>query len=238
MTVCVHGFTGSGATWAQVCTHMTKEPSCPTLFGHGAAQHSIGRFEDEVERLAALVTERNHWVGYSMGARLALAVSILAPAKVSRLTLIGANPGLTGRERQQRADADAALAGSIERDGLEDFVNAWQALPLWDSQRNLPQKTLEWQRSIRLSHSAQGLAASLRILGIGTMPSYWDSLREIRVPVHLIHGEHDHKFAVIARMMASHIRTVEITAVPSCGHNPVLESPAVIARLVEEGKPR
>lgn len=50
-------------------------------------------------------------VGYSMGARVAMAAAAAAPELVGRLVLLAGNPGLEGEaERRQRAAVDAQLA--------------------------------------------------------------------------------------------------------------------------------
>jgi 2-succinyl-6-hydroxy-2,4-cyclohexadiene-1-carboxylate synthase len=71
-------------------------------------------------------------IGYSMGARVALAHALSRPDLVRRLVLISGSPGLRRRkERVARRLADAQLAREIERDGADDFLSRWDALPLF-----------------------------------------------------------------------------------------------------------
>ena len=75
----------------------------------------------------------------------------------------------TPTERAARVAADDALADSIERDGLEAFVDRWQAQPLFASQLSLPAEVLRAAAARSASrNSPLGLANSLRGMGAGT----------------------------------------------------------------------
>ncbi|MCZ7671308.1 MAG: hypothetical protein M5U34_31335 [Chloroflexi bacterium] len=112
-------------------------------------------------------------------------------------------PGLkTEAERAERRHRDNALAGRIERDGIEAFVDFWESLPLWDSQKQLSAETRARLRQQRLQNNPLGLANSLRGMGTGMQPSLWHKLSEITMPALLLTGELDHKFCTIGEEMA------------------------------------
>ena len=108
---------------------------------------------------------------------------------------------------------------------VEAFVEEWERLPIWESQRTLPAEVLQFQREIRLRNRAVGLANSLRGMGQGAQPSYWDRLDEIDVPVLLIAGALDRKFVGIAGQMGIRIADAELSVVPDAGHAVHLERP-------------
>ena len=142
------------------------------------------------------------------------------------MILESASPGIHHEtERLQRAEADQDLARRIEEVGIEAFVDLWERLPIWESQRTLPVEVLQFQREIRLRNGAVGLANSLRGMGQGAQPSYWDRLDEIRVPVLLIAGALDCKFVGIAGQMGVRIAGAELSVVPDAGHAVHLERP-------------
>ena len=64
-------------------------------------------------------------------------------------------------ERRRRAASDEALARRLESRGVEDFVDRWQELPLFATQRRLPAAFRERQRTLRLRHRPAGLALAL-----------------------------------------------------------------------------
>jgi 2-succinyl-6-hydroxy-2,4-cyclohexadiene-1-carboxylate synthase len=204
------------------------------IIGHGASSapedQSHYAFEQALIDLAALIDElgiaRAAWLGCSMGGRLALGMSARHPERVSALLLESATAGIQDEhERHQRADADQELARRIEDIGVAAFVSEWERLPMWESQRTLPDEVRRLQRDMRLRNRAVGLANSLRGMGQGAQPSYWDRLGEIDVPVLLMVGALDRKFVGIAGQMGVRIAGAELSVVPEAGHVIHLERP-------------
>ncbi|HEX2282655.1 MAG TPA: 2-succinyl-6-hydroxy-2,4-cyclohexadiene-1-carboxylate synthase [Thermomicrobiales bacterium] len=234
--VLLHGFTGSAASWSPVIHELARfrRVIAIDVIGHGAsaapADPSHYAFEQALRDLAAVIAQlgiaRAAWLGYSMGGRLALGMAVDHPQRVSSLILESATPGIQHEnERLQRAEADQELATHIEEVGIELFVDEWEQLPIWESQRVLPAEVLQFQREIRLRNRAVGLASSLRGMGQGAQPSYWDRLGEIEVPVLLMAGALDRKFVGIAGQMGIRIAGAELSVVPDAGHAVHLERP-------------
>jgi 2-succinyl-6-hydroxy-2,4-cyclohexadiene-1-carboxylate synthase len=238
----LHGFTGSPKSWDFLGHRQALPMIVPALVGHvgSEAGSRIVDFEGEVDRLAALipVSHTVHAVGYSLGARLALAMALRHPERVSKLTLLSGHPGLTSAsERTARRAADAAWCDLLVSRGLRAFVDAWQAQPLWASQAALEAPVLREKRAERLSHSAPGLARSLRVTGLAEMPDYGARLSEIRVPVTLVAGQLDHKFSALARLMAERLARARLVLVTDAGHDLLLECPELIVEVIERGAP-
>jgi 2-succinyl-6-hydroxy-2,4-cyclohexadiene-1-carboxylate synthase len=235
----LHGFTGSPRSWDFLPEHKAMPRVLPALVGHAGsdAGSEVNSFEDEVDRLAALIPERGaHVVGYSLGARLALGLALRHPGRVTRLTLLSGHPGLeTASERAQRRAADAAWCDILLERGLPAFVEAWQAQALWATQAALPPAVRQRRQSERLSHSAHGLALSLRLTGLAEMPHYGARLSELRMPVTLIAGALDLKFSELARRMAAQLAHVTTEIVEAAGHDLLLERPELVTELLERG---
>jgi 2-succinyl-6-hydroxy-2,4-cyclohexadiene-1-carboxylate synthase len=233
--ICLHGFTGSPRSWEFLGRTSGPPLLAPALVGHhgSTAGDEIAGFEDEVDRLATLATEPGHWVGYSLGARLALGVALRHPRRVLRLTLISGHPGLaTAAERVERQASDAGWCELLQARGLTAFVDAWQAQALWASQARLPAAIREQKRQERLSHSAPGLCRSLRVTGLATMPDFMPNLAQIRVPTEIVAGELDPKFCALGKLLADHIASARLTLVPDAGHDLLLERPELITELI------
>lgn len=241
--VLLHGFTGNLETW---------RPFLPTLAarfttiaidlpGHGASDAPDDparyRMPHVVEDLALLLDRFGigsaAWLGYSMGGRVALHVAVARPARVTALILEGASPGIAGvPERAARVRDDEALATSIERDGIESFVDYWEALPLFASQANLSASVRRARRQQRLTASVTGLANSLRGLGQGVEPPLHDRLGEIFAPTLLLVGALDTKFERLAREMAALMPNARAEIIPGAGHAAHLEAPDRFAGTV------
>jgi pimeloyl-ACP methyl ester carboxylesterase len=84
----------------------------------------------------------------------------------------------------------------------------------------------------RLRNSPGGLAAALRGLGTGALPSLWDRLGELPMPVTLVAGERDAKFRAIAERMRSRLPRASVTVVPGAGHAAHLEVPEAVAGVI------
>ena len=242
--VLLHGFTGCAAAWDGLAERLAARHRVLAfdLPGHGAAPAPARPDDCGLTRVAAALAARVGavgvsdavWVGYSLGGRVALHVALDHPARVRGLVLEGASPGIADpAERRARAAADAALADAIERDGLERFVDAWLAQPLFASQARLPAAVREHERARRLRGSAAGYAAALRALSVGVQASLWSRLGEIRAPVLLLAGEEDVKYCGLARAMADAIRDARLALIGGAGHTAHLEQPRAWLAAVE-----
>ena len=239
----LHGFTGSTATWQAHLPALSahRKVVAVDLIGHGAsaAPADTTRYSmaqccyDLLAMLDRLEIEQCAVLGYSMGARVALHLAVSAPRRVSALVLESGSPGIADpAERAARREADEALANRIECDGIEAFVDYWEALPLFASQRALlPDVRLELRRQ-RLCNNPKGLANSLRGMGTGAQEPLWDRLGHMSVPILLMVGALDAKFREIGGAMASAIPGARLAVVPGAGHAVHLEQPAEFERLI------
>ena len=229
--VLLHGFTQTRQSWRRTVGALdgryTRTVS-PDLPGHGQlSERRPASLAATLAYLAALVDVPHVLGGYSMGGRVALHAALARPGLVERLILVGASPGLASEaERAERRGADEALADRIEAIGVEAFAAEWAALPLWEGQ---PERVRAAANADRLRNTAGGLAAALRGLGTGALPSLWDRLTELSMPVTLVAGEHDAKFRAIAEQMAERLPRPDVVVIPGTGHAPQLERPELVA---------
>lgn len=242
--VLLHGFTGSAGTWRGLAEYLSGSYFIvvPDLIGHGRTDSPADpiryRMEEQVEDLHILFQElglsQPVVVGYSMGGRTALSYAVVYPEEVTGLILVSSSPGLkTEEERAERRRTDGQLADRIEREGIEKFVDFWQEIPLFDSQKNLDEHTQQAVRDERLSQCASGLANSLRGMGTGSQPSYWKELSNLDLPVLLLTGDKDQKFENIAREMMGFLPNAVHETITGAGHAIHVEKPRQFATMVE-----
>ena len=232
--VFLHGFTHTGRSWHPVIAALGERYTsvADDIRGHGDASErvpvSLEAVIDDV--VAAAGPERYTLVGYSMGGRIALHVALAAGDRVERLVLIGASPGIADEgERSARQRADEELAGEIERSSIEEFARRWAQTPVL---AGLPAAALDAAHADRLRSTPAGLARALRGLGTGALPSLWERLGELSIPVTLVVGERDSKFSAIAVEMARGMPEAEVVVAPGAGHAVHLEAPEAIARAL------
>ncbi len=244
--VLLHGFTGSVASWGTLLNDLATSGMhiiALDLLGHGQsdAPRDPQRYRiehcqaDIIGLLQTLGIKQGEAVllGYSMGGRIALYCAFSGYFRA--LILESASPGLaTFTERVQRRASDEALAERIEREGIEAFVNYWEQLSLFASQRNLPIERRNAQRAQRLTNRAHGLANSLRGVGTAVQPPLYQRLPELTLPVLLITGELDSKFCHIGQRMAQHLPQAQLQIVSGAGHAVHLEQPERFVTLVHK----
>ncbi len=244
-TVFLHGFTGSSATWD---SHVAVFKRCMKtiaidLVGHGdsdtPADPRCYRMESCIEHLLVILDvlgiDSANLVGYSMGGRVALHLATAAPDRVRSMILESSSPGIADPiERQKRVAADNLLADYIERKGVDAFVDRWESLPLFESQRNLPVAARAALRGQRLQNNPLGLTNCLRGMGAGRQESLWPRLSSIEMPVLLVAGQLDVKYCRIAREMVNLLPNARLAIFDNTGHAVHLERPAAFDREVLE----
>lgn len=238
----LHGFAGSIATWeAFVAAAKDYTVVRVDLLGHGGSdapadprRYTMERCVDDLGRLVELLGfTRVHWLGYSMGGRIALGAVIAMPQRTASVILESASPGLaTSAERADRVRADEALAERIEREGIQRFVDYWEALPLFAGQACLPTPIREKLRRNRLGNSPVGLANSLRGIGTGAQPPLHGKLSSLSAPCLFIAGEQDAKFVAIAKEMHTTVAHSQLRIIRGASHSPHLEQPAEFTQVV------
>jgi len=243
--ILLHGFTGSAASFDELLPQLAELGARarilrPRLLGHGANPGPrVLRFEHEVDRLAAEIRRAGfsgaHLCGYSLGARLGLGLLARHAALFSSATLIGVHPGLSDSgERAARIGSDERWCELLSRQGMLGFLRAWEAQPLFETQRELSGPQRERQRQIRQSHSADGLMRALRVLGLGQMPDYRGVLPALGLRVRLLVGSRDSKFESLAQGLTAASGRIELLRVEGAGHNLPLEAPAQLARVLTQ----
>lgn len=230
----LHGFTGSRHSFDHLASLVGDEitATCVELPGHGTAP-LVESFELLLETLAPLAQTADVVFGYSLGARLSLALALRYPHLVKALILESGTAGLHRRhQRVQRRVADERLARWGEAHGLEAFMNHWQSLPLFNGLSRLNESQRRALSEIRGSHSMEGLAHSLRTVGQGSQPDLWPVLPSLRVPTLLLTGAEDQKFTRIAHRMAEQLPRCWHAEIAEAGHVVHREQPAAWAREV------
>lgn len=241
--VLLHGFTGSVCSWTPlladfVSTHQViridllghGQTDCPETAKRYSMEHQVA---DLVAIFDALHVKKTDLLGYSMGGRTALSLACLHPERIRTLVLESASPGLESEEeREARRAHDQKLAQFISDKGVEAFARFWETIPLFASQKNLPEFVCERLRHERLMNHAEGLAGSLRGMGTGAQPSWWKALPELDLPVLLITGSKDEKFCSLARRMRQILKNAEWSVVKGSGHIVHLENHSRFAEIV------
>jgi len=232
--VLLHGFAGTHRSWDRVIDCLDPQryrPLALDLPGHGAAatHRSPIDFAACVEQVLAASPQRFALCGYSMGGRIALHVALAAPERVTRLALVATSAGIDdAAARSTRRSSDRRLADWLERAPFEDFIERWNAQPLFAED---PQSVAELARADQRRNHPAALAAALRGLGTGEMRPLRGRLEQLELSVSVLAGSRDAKFIELGRRLAAAIRHSTFELVPG-GHRLPLESPRLLAHAL------
>lgn len=235
--VLLHGFTQTRRLWGPFgeLIGAGRRRILVDLPGHGGSSAVRAALSQTAHLVAATIDESEgegtsfDLVGYSLGARVALHVAMLHPARVARLVLIGGTPGIRDpAARARRRARDEAMADDLEVSGdLGGFVRRWLATPMFATLGGDAARTEE-----RLRNTPAGLASSLRLAGTGTQEPLWDHLRELAMPVLSVVGADDPRFVVTNSRMAVALPRASLSLVTGAGHAAHLAQPALAGAIV------
>ena len=208
------------------------------FIGHGkseAPERTVYTMADaigQVRTVAASLEAPPVLVGYSMGARIAVAAAAQG-MELRGLVTIGGRAGIADpEERTLRRAADNRLADDIVEHGVEWFVEYWERQPFYASQQALGTSHLLAGRLQRLGNSPHALAAALRGMGAGAQDPLHESLPLITTPTLVIVGELDLRFRVYADELVEGLPNAELSVVPIAGHAAHIEAAGETARRV------
>jgi pimeloyl-ACP methyl ester carboxylesterase len=218
--VLLHGFAGDPAVWDEVAIPGDRI----ALPGHPGGGPLADDWAANLDAIAARIGRCDVVIGYSLGARVAL--GLVASGRAPRGILISVNPGIADPERAARRDSDAAWARLARDRGIDAFLVAWEAQPLFASQQRAPADRLAARLARRRALDPAQLARSLETMGLAEMPDYRGQIDD---RVALIAGADDARYVAIARALPAPLEIV-----PDSGHDPLLEQPAALAAAIAQ----
>ena len=237
----LHGFMGRGDNFYEIIETLSDKFCCVTvdLPGHGKTRILGGddcyqmpqTAQGLIELLDELGIGRCYLLGYSMGGRLALYLTLHWMDRFEKVILESASPGLSSAEgRSQRRHRDEILAQQLETSDFYSFLSQWYQQPLFDSLRHHPSFDRLFQN--RLQNQPKSLATSLRQMGSGSQPSLWELLPSHPVPLLLLVGEWDRKFQEINHQMTQVCPVAQLEIIPDSGHTIHWENPSAYLKSV------
>lgn len=170
------------------------------------------------------------------------AARMSAAAPFSALVLESAGLGpADAASRGALRERNFAWAARVRGEGVSAFMSWWEALPLFESQRNLPVDQRERLRAGRFANDAESLALSFEQAGAHQMPLRCESIRALcelaakGIPVSYLAGELDAKYCKVASTLQAESQgAVSCRVAPAAGHNIHLEQPEAFSAILEE----
>lgn len=217
-------------------SHPTSHPISDPLASMGAVCDRVAA----IVRLVAAVEGAPVLVGYSMGGRIAAETMVRHPGlPLAGLLLESAGLGPADEAaRAALAERNGEWAARLRTEGVAAFMDWWEVLPLFATQRDLPPAVRAAIRADREAHDAETLARSLEAWGAHHQAAERETvaaLVQMRVAGRLVlylAGSRDERYAAhAARVRAAGFPAV---LVEGAGHNVHLEKPEVFARVIAQ----
>lgn len=228
--VLVHGFTQTRNCWGPVAADLQRDHTVVRVDapGHGRSGEIYAGLRGGARMIADQGGEATY-LGYSMGGRHLIHLALTNPELVRGLVLVGATAGIDDpEERAARAVQDQATADRIRSMGMLDFLKWWVANPMFAGIPEEHQFMME-----RMENTVDGLENSVVQAGTGNQDPTWDILHRLDMPVLVVAGALDAKFAALGERLVESIGSnAELALVPEAGHAAHLERPEAFIGLL------
>lgn len=233
--VFLNGMTQSTSHWKSQAKHFSKTNPVLTYDARGQGESSLGlepltlelHARDLLDLLDDLKIEECHLVGFSHGARIALAFSSLYSDKVKSLTLCSA----TAIPSVRAKTVIRSWREVLNRGGLEAM--AWCSLPSILGPDYLAANERMIRGMIRASVERNSLTGTTALLeAMMDYPDLIEFATEISCPTQVLFGSHD---PLVDRQGAEELARLtggeafEIT----CGHTIPIERPKLFQKHIE-----
>lgn len=239
--ILLHGWGLGSTVWSGLRDalppeHLTVAPELP---GHGDAPPARSAdIESWSDALLPALPERFALCGWSLGGLIALDLARRYPERIARIILIGASPCFVSRTGID----DEAWPHGLAADTVAGFIDSFASDPaatqrrfvalqsIGDARRRAVAAGLNAALADTGAPRAEALAAGLELLARTDLRS---AVREIRRPVHLLHGAGDALMPhAAAQWLATQLPDANLTTFDDCGHAPFLSRPADCAALI------
>ncbi len=241
----LHGFTGSNNDWQFVTDHLIKNFNVITLdlVGHGKSSSpeelDYYKLDSIIEQILQVKKHFNlnsfSLLGYSMGGRIALNFALRFPHLINNLILESTTAGIEDEnQRKERVKSDLELAEFIENNSIENFIDYWMNLDIFNTQRRFSNEKINDIRNKKLGNNKLGLAKSLRGFSAGLMQPVYDQLKNMEKRTLLITGDLDSKYTEINNKILKLLPNAEHKIIKNAGHNVHLEEPKEFIKTVND----
>lgn len=208
--------------------------SLPTLVS-GASR------DEAVARARALIGPDDIVVGYSLGARVALAALSDGASRGRALLLLSATRGIDdARARAARARTEEAWAETL-RVLPQSFVEGWREQPIFGALRETAAGRAQYARRLALAGDpvsgrpwGRGWAEVLSVFGQGVFVVGLDAVSNCRLPTVVVAGGEDGAYVDHAAHIAGCIAGARREVVAGAGHALLLEAPGPVSQIIHE----
>lgn len=222
MTILLHGFWNSPRDWNQVLQKLPLGEAvlAPDLYAPGdlSPVHEIGKWAENFWRWVALECgdEPVQLVGYSMGARLAVAAANLHPERVSRALFLSGNPLFPANEFAAREMMEKDFSTKFLTEDWAALETAWEDQAVFQATEKLVRRKTPEMREV--------LGLSLTRWSPRLHPFTFEDVQSLPSRMEWAFGALDQKYLEIAKSLQELPVQGQIFIVPEAGHRLIVEA--------------
>ncbi len=230
----LHGFMGDHTTFDFLKDKTDWNIIGIDLLGHGQSEQSKHTENYQLYRIAnaleeifnELKLEQFYLLGYSFGGRVAQTYAYHYPKRVVHLFLESASVGIqTEKEKELRKNSDQKSAEKLNQIGMSAFVDWWQELPLFASQKLLPQNSINKEIATKKRQNSQSMRFALLSGSVAEQEYFLKTDLFDNISTTFIAGSLDQKYVQMGQQLKKE-KNVPIIIIENVGHCVHLESPA------------
>ena len=235
--VCLHGWAMSAAVWQPLLGKLPIQQSvtCPDLPGHGTAEPLECMDLDSIARaLVAEVTRPAVWVGWSLGAMVAVHIARHYPDKVVGLVLLANTPRFV-RTDDWSCAVDRKVFSDFAKELAQDYVRTLRRfLALQVLGSTTGDNMRDTIRQLQQQMNAPDPVALQQGLDILLHTDQRDDYRQLTVPVNCVLGSEDTLVPVSAGAAINTLnQRIGIEYIDGAGHASLMSHSGVVARHIE-----
>jgi pimeloyl-[acyl-carrier protein] methyl ester esterase len=238
--VLLHGWGLHGGIWEGIAPPLARDFTLHRvdLPGHGRSANLAGDYtlEAVAEAVLAAVPTQAHWLGWSLGGRVAMQAALLAPARISKLIAVAASPRFLAEPGSHWPGVEPQVLEGFARGLEQDYRKTLQqflAIQALGSER--AKQEIRLLREGLFAHGEPALAALRGALGILQSADLREQLPAIHCPTLFLAGERDTLMPVeAAQLSAQMIPHARLEVVAGAGHAPFISHPDIFLHHVRQ----
>ena len=208
------------------------------LPGHGRSPNLAGDYSLQTVAAAVLdaVPQQAHWLGWSLGGRVAMQAALLAPLCIRRLVVVAASPRFLAAEQQGwpgvAPEVLESFAAGLEND-YRKTLQQFLAIQAMGSER--AKQEIRILREGLFAHGEPVLAALRGALGILQYADLRKELKQITCPTLFMAGERDRLMPVrAAELAAAEMEDARVEVIAAAGHAPFISHPELFLQTIRQ----
>jgi len=242
--VLIHGWGAHGGIWAGLAAGLAQDFRLTIIdlpgLGRSPALDNGFTLENAITAIKAVTPDTAIWLGWSLGALIAMALALNDKDRVKKMILIGGSPCFAKKENWPNATSREVLDGFGEmlKTDYRKTLTRFLSLQMGDSAHGdstRHRQVLKTQRQLLFKYGEPDITALAEMLAVLKETDLRESLNQLLTPTLLIHGDRDTLAPVTAASyLEQHLPRARLLTIKGAGHVPFLTHTEMCLQAINE----